>query len=321
MGGSSGDEGEGEDPTPDHAQWNRAQQEMYERIMLHFEEDSLRNITDRASLKKIIINKQIIQEIERANQVLPQLIRDNTDITTINRYLYAAATSIMEEAGIKIKPNRLPPKKDHKPKWERKMENQIERLRCDISVLSEYARNNIISHRARNQLNQTLRREKINNQNEASQKAARKKLELSALSKRLAREKWNQKEKHQNKLMREDPTKLFRELKGDQIKIQNPPDKEQLETFWRNIFERDITHNNEAQWIQEIEEDPAIRACEEMPELRITLGSLKKKIAKSNSWKAPGPDKVPNFWLKQLTAIHLPLMKSLNDIIETEVGS
>ena len=250
---------------------------MLERIVLHCEEDSRRNIHDRIQLQKIRTNARVNQEIEIANHVLPILVRNCTDITIINRYLYAAATSVMERAGIKIgKCSKEPPKKQA-PLWQRKMEKQIEKLRSDISILTEYAQNNITTNRARNKLRRTLKQEKIRNQNEAIQKSALKKLQLSALAKKLARTKWNEKEKQQNRLLAEDPTKLFRQLRGDQIEVQRPPTKEDLETFWRNIFERETTHNIRAQWIQQIEEDPKVRACEVMPNVRISLESLRKK--------------------------------------------
>jgi hypothetical protein len=34
------------------------------------------------------------------------------------------------------------------------------------------------------------------------------------------------------------------------------------------------------------------------------------------SWKAPGRDQIPNFWLKQLTATHKLIAKVFNELIE-----
>jgi hypothetical protein len=34
------------------------------------------------------------------------------------------------------------------------------------------------------------------------------------------------------------------------------------------------------------------------------------------SWRAPGRDQIPNFWLKQLTATHKHIAKIFNELIE-----
>jgi hypothetical protein len=36
------------------------------------------------------------------------------------------------------------------------------------------------------------------------------------------------------------------------------------------------------------------------------------------SWKAPGRDKIPNIWLKELTATHKHIAKILNELIEED---
>ena len=36
------------------------------------------------------------------------------------------------------------------------------------------------------------------------------------------------------------------------------------------------------------------------------------------SWKAPGRDQIPNFWLKQLTATHKHIAKIFNELIEED---
>ena len=36
------------------------------------------------------------------------------------------------------------------------------------------------------------------------------------------------------------------------------------------------------------------------------------------TWKAPGRDKIPNFWLKELTAIHRHIAAIFNKLIEED---
>jgi hypothetical protein len=42
---------------------------------------------------------------------------------------------------------------------------------------------------------------------------------------------------------------------------------------------------------------------------------LTKTTKKLANWKAPGPDRVQNFWIKHLYALHPSLTQMINDII------
>ena len=72
-----------------------------------------------------------------------------------------------------------------------------------------------------------------------------------------------------------------------------------------------------AQWIHQIKEEEKVRNIRVMERPMITLEKVQRKIMKSNNWKAPGPDTVPNFWIKKITALHVPLTNCLNNIIDT----
>ena len=58
-----------------------------------------------------------------------------------------------------------------------------------------------------------------------------------------------------------------------------------------------------------------------MPTLKvINQDELQTVLMKTSNWKSPGPDAgpdaVPNFWLKQLTALHQHLLNTYNQAIE-----
>ena len=48
----------------------------------------------------------------------------------------------------------------------------------------------------------------------------------------------------------------------------------------------------------------------------ITQDELQTALMKTSKWKSPGPDAVPNFWPKQLTALHQHLLNAYNQAIE-----
>ena len=45
---------------------------------------------------------------------------------------------------------------------------------------------------------------------------------------------------------------------------------------------------------------------------------LQTVLKKASNWKSPGPDAVPNFWLKQLTTLHQHLLNAYNQAIENQ---
>ena len=47
----------------------------------------------------------------------------------------------------------------------------------------------------------------------------------------------------------------------------------------------------------------------------ILKSDIHKALLKSQKWKSPGPDKIPNFWLHHLSAAHELLAKTLSRII------
>merc|ERR1711923_666384 len=54
-----------------------------------------------------------------------------------------------------------------------------------------------------------------------------------------------------NKLFAENPRKVYRELISDTIEVDKPPQKEDLETFWRPLYETEKQHQ-EGPWVEKI---------------------------------------------------------------------
>ena len=54
-----------------------------------------------------------------------------------------------------------------------------------------------------------------------------------------------------NKKFKENPRKVYRELKEEDIEVDKPPDKDQLDEFWRPFFETPKEHKENI-WVNEI---------------------------------------------------------------------
>ena len=98
------------------------------------------------------------------------------------------------------------------------------------------------------------------------------------------------------------------------LSVEKPPKKEATETFWRNILENDREHNHSAEWIKREEQKYADTECQ--PWEDISQDELQTVLKKASNWKSPGPDAVPNFWLKHLKALHQHLLNAYNQAIE-----
>ena len=95
--------------------------------------------------------------------------------------------------------------------------------------------------------------------------------------------------------------------------VNNVPSKEEVENFWRKIYEKEVQHNGEAGWIKnQYQQNPSM---EWSP---ICVKNVVEALRTTLNWKAPGRDQIPNFWLKQLTATHRHIAATFKKLIEED---
>lgn len=115
-------------------------------------------------------------------------------------------------------------------------------------------------------------------------------------------------------MFKENRKKLFRKvLKEKNNSVNKTPNREELEGLWKKMLEEDVEHNPEAQWI---DRNDMRSTTEEMNWLNITSDEVKSSFNKSLVWKTPGPDGIPNYWLKKLTSIHKHLANCYNELMQ-----
>jgi len=139
-------------------------------------------------------------------------------------------------------------------------------------------------------------------------------MKILAKAQRIRRYEKRSKQCKQNQMFANNRKKFFRNLGKEQVPVEKPPKKEATETFWRNILENDREHNHLAEWIKREELKYVDTECQ--PWEDITQDELQTALLKTCDWKSPGPDAVPNFWLKQLTALRQQLLNAYNQAIE-----
>ena len=74
---------------------------------------------------------------------------------------------------------------------------------------------------------------------------------LSTLSHRFKRYERRQLQLKQNYKFVIDTQKAYKELRRTKIDVNNPPSKEETESFWGPIYETEKNHNKNATWIKD----------------------------------------------------------------------
>ena len=72
-------------------------------------------------------------------------------------------------------------------------------------------------------------------------------------------------------------------------------------------------HNDEAEWIKNVEEE---LKREQQTNVTISVDALKKRIAMMANWKAPGPDGVQGYWIKTFRSLHERLATQMMTCLE-----
>ena len=169
------------------------------------------------------------------NDALPYLIHGGASLTEINQVHYAAALTIQNEI--------LPPKpssgnnsrqKPQDPQWKRKLIGQIATLRSEASRTDAYLRGQT-SRGLNRKIGLIKRKYNLRTNQELSGKLTEIKMLISTKAKIIKNKEEKALCKTQNEQFQRDPKRFIESLDEEKIKVDNPPQEEQLSSFWRGI--------------------------------------------------------------------------------------
>ena len=115
-------------------------------------------------------------------------------------------------------------------------------------------------------------------------------------------------------MFREDSKRFYRELGKKTIQIEKPPDTGEVKKFWQNILEQEVKHNEDAQWIKNQEEE--LQKINQMEWKNLTVEDLRINMTRAANWKSPGPDRLPNFWIRHFKILHKPMEEAYSETIK-----
>ena len=115
-------------------------------------------------------------------------------------------------------------------------------------------------------------------------------------------------------MFRYDSKRFYRELGKKTFQIEKPTDKGEVKKFWQNILEQEVKHNEDAQWINDQEEE--LQQINQIEWKDLTVEELRVNMTRAANWKSPGPDRLPNFWIKQFKSLHQSMAEAYFQIVK-----
>ena len=106
----------------------------------------------------------------------------------------------------------------------------------------------------------------------------------------------------QNKVFKEDAKKFYRELGKGILEVKEPPEEEDVEQFWNDLWGEEKLFNDNASWLGREEE--RMEEIEQQDWEDIAVKEISDALGKSNKLKSPGIDMIPNYWLNALSSTH-----------------
>ena len=170
------------------------------------------------------------------------------DLTDLNQLIYATAYVVREKTNNNSK---YKPKKCKKPKWKEKIEKEIEYFTGEISILEELSKGvSVKTRKARKFLpkyNLSPEQTKIP---EIKETLKQNSIEANRIRRYEKRTKFFR----QNKMFKDDPKRLYREIGKQTIVVNDIPSKNKIKNVWSNILSNDKGFNADAEWIDRVAE-------------------------------------------------------------------
>ena len=121
-----------------------------------------------------------------------------------------------------------------------------------------------------------------------------------------------------NKQFSHNPKKVYRRMKDDKIEIEKVPTKENVEQFWKSIWQDNSIFNEKAEWLKFLEDTYCkIVVDAEYKIDRVTFEKLIKKIQIS---KAPGQDRIIGYWFKNSSGYKDVLAIRFNELLHSNTN-
>ena len=186
-------------------------------------------------------------------------------------------------------------KKKEEPFWKRRTESKINAFRKDVSLIERWETVMLRKESQKTRLDHLYRVKWKRYERAAEELKQRTKAKAATLK----RYKNRVNQYRQNRLLQSNQSKFYQELDGKSHEENIIPDKEKTREFLSGIWEKNVKHSKNADWIQKVAEE---MDSSKQQNIDITPTKIKKRIRKISNWKTPGPEGVHGYWINMLVS-------------------
>ena len=106
----------------------------------------------------------------------------------------------------------------------------------------------------------------------------------------------------QNRMFINSQGRFFQRLNNEEENHQcEIPNSVEAQTFWRGIWSERKKHHKDAEWLKDVKKE--LERDEGQDKIDITKDKIMRVMRKMPDWKAPSPDNVQGYVLKNLTRL------------------
>ena len=284
-------------------------------------------IVQEGSIERNLLPKTVLTKLEElaANTVLKKEIeRIQSDMMKINTAIYAMATSVIEVRRQRKKPGKA--SKNGANKTVTKMQQQLKAMKKLTSKTASEIdrRKNGRKTSDKEKENIGLIKRKLNitrgdfsievltefkHQCLNNIKVAKERIRVKTVT--IARRKnYTEFEKK--------GAAFYKNLTETNKYTGNPPNIEEFEDFWANIWETERKINRDANWMNEIKREINNEVKTSHPKPNCSVQKWKQVIIKKKNWSSPGIDGIQNYWIKKMTALWQAEVNEINKYLNSE---
>ncbi|VEN60233.1 unnamed protein product, partial [Callosobruchus maculatus] len=267
---------------------------------------------NKPRLPKLITNDNTEHLVNEVNAVLATKINEDTTIEELHSILYSGAVATLVLNGQRINEGKELKSKllKKKPAWQRRMETKIALYRKQIGILTS-SKQITASEKTKNNACKIINTYKSPENMGYTEVLDLIKQKLAAMARRLRRHKKSNERRLQNNLFSKNEKAFYKNLQKKEEFTDTPPESHEVLEFWKRVWETPGYHREDKWYRDEKRKSSQIRA---MSTWEISKEEIEVAVKKTLSWKAAGPDKLQNFWLKKFTSAHEQLARCLTNL-------
>ncbi|XP_044760829.1 uncharacterized protein LOC123318276 [Coccinella septempunctata] len=245
----------------------------------------------RPPLSKLRFRAHTGALINTLNNIIQSKLNTDADLEEIHLMIYCAARTVLEK-NQKIHSTSNARRRESKPKWEIKLEEKIEKTRkivihSFIALKLGNKRSRILKKLPKKMYETLIQTPASAHQQLILDNLDTMKQQLAVYAHRLRSYKESNERKKQNALFEKNERRFYRDIIEKKYQTRNTcPKMLELERFWEEIWSKEMT--------------PA---------------DLSRVLSRLPNWKAPGRDKVKNFWIKEFSSTHPYISEEFNNIL------